>query len=544
MKRWLVPPQRGDEYETFAARVLHYTLLLLMAVALLYMGFISSAAQFIFIPLVLALFVTCYYLLHTGRFRLACIIFLSGLWIIITAACFGLNGIRNASVSAYAIVIIYSAVLLSSQSAVVFTVLSILSILILTLGEVWGVLPLRSTPLYLPDRFFQQTALFGAAGILLAAASRVIRDSFQRIQQSEEKYRLLFENTPVMAAVYKTNGEIVLLNKAAAQMLGGTPETLQGRSVHDVLVPEDAAGALQDHAKVIEEGTAMLEEGRITLPSGRELYYLRHVMPLPEMNDPGSAQVLVLTTDMTEKHLAEQREHELALAEERNAFLTDFFSTLSHDLKTPLSIINTSLHLLRRAETIQQQELRMALISDQVVLMDQYLQDMLTISRLEHLPALEIQQVHLGLLVENVVDSLRPRIEHKQLVCKLSVTPDLPAVRGDLEQLRRMFTNLIENAINYTPFGGQISVTTGSIGGQVTVEIHDTGIGIEAEALPQVFERFFRAPNAKVTGVNGTGLGLAIVKKVVDIHSATIELHSQVGEGTRICIRFPAAPAP
>jgi signal transduction histidine kinase len=247
---------------------------------------------------------------------------------------------------------------------------------------------------------------------------------------------------------------------------------------------------------------------------------------------------------MTEKHLAEQREHELALAEERNAFLTDFFSTLSHDLKTPLSIINTSLHLLRRAETIQQQELRMAQISDQVVLMDQYLQDMLTISRLEHLPALEIQQVHLGLLVENVVDSLRPRIEHKQLVCKLSVTPDLPAVRGDLEQLRRMFTNLIENAINYTPFGGQISVTTGSIGGQVTVEIHDTGIGIEAEALPQVFERFFRAPNAKVTGVNGTGLGLAIVKKVVDIHSATIELHSQVGEGTRICIRFPAAPAP
>lgn len=125
----------------------------------------------------------------------------------------------------------------------------------------------------------------------------------------------------------------------------------------------------------MEDGKDSLTEDKVKLPNGREFYYLRHIMPLPNTNTGDISQVLVLTTDLTTKYLAQQHERELALAQEKNAFLTDFFGTLSHDLKTPLTVMNTSLYLLRRAETAVQREDRMSRIGEQIALMDQYIQE-------------------------------------------------------------------------------------------------------------------------------------------------------------------------
>ncbi|MEP6986210.1 MAG: ATP-binding protein [Chloroflexota bacterium] len=566
IRRWFALPQLEDEYEAFAARVLHYTLLLLICVAASFVFFVSSPSQLIYIPAILAVFGGCYYLLHSGHFRLASLIFVSGMWIVITLASFNINGIRNASISSYAIVIIFSAILFPDRSVVVFTGLSLLSAIILTVGETWGVLPLHTTPLYVTDRFFQQVALFGAAGILLSAASRMIRSSSIRIRRhektllernreleaeiaerqrseanlriSEEKYRLLFENIPVMAGVYAKDGEIILLNKAAAQTFNGTPETLQGRNLRDVFTWEDAERAIANQARVIEERKDVLSEGKTSLSDGGEFHYLRHIIPLPDMSNSSAPQVLVLTTDLTAKYQAEQRERELMLAQERNTFLTDFFSTLSHDLKTPLTVMNTSLYLLKRAATEDQREERMARISEQVVLMDKYIQDMLTISRLEHVASFNFQELDLNRLVESVIDLLRPRIEGKQISFQFNGQPNLPAIRGDEDQLRRMLTNLIENAVNYTPAGGKVTVNTQTHDNQVVLEVIDSGIGIEAEAVPHIFERFFRAANATAFERSGTGLGLAIVKKIVETHTATIDVGSKLGEGTTFSVQF------
>src|SRR5690606_27910986 len=125
-----VPPQREAEYEPFAARVLHYTLLLLICAALVFIPFASGPVQLIFIPVLLGVLGVAYGLLHNGRFRLASLIFLSGFWAVITLASFSLNGIRNASISSYAIVIIYSAILVSNRAVVMFTGASILSSLV------------------------------------------------------------------------------------------------------------------------------------------------------------------------------------------------------------------------------------------------------------------------------------------------------------------------------------------------------------------------------------------------------------------------------
>jgi PAS domain S-box-containing protein len=566
----LASPTRADEYETFAARILHYTLLLLLAVASLFAFFVTSPSQLVFIPFVLALFGGCYYLLHKGHLQLASFIFLGGLWITITLASFSLNGIRNASVSSYAIVIIFAAILISVRAVVIFTIASIGSSILLAAGEMAGILPLRTTPLYLADRFFQQIALFGAAGILLAGASRVIRVSIQRIRQhekallehnqaleseinerqqieaqlriSEEKYRLLFENSPVMAAIYGQDGEIVLLNHAAARMMDGTREALQGRRMGEVFDAEHAEGWMRTQTQVIETGKDDLNESKVTLPNGREVYHQRHVMPLPHITN--ASQVLVLTTDLTEKYLAEQRERELALAQEKNNFLTDFFRTISHDLKTPLAIMTTGLYLLKRAETPDKRDEKISGLKAQIERMDQYLQDMITISRLEHVPTFSFQAVDLNRLIDQVVNLLRSHIERKQLKIHLNAQPGLPHVVGDEDQLVRMLTNLVENAVNYTPAGGTITVASGLHDGQVGLDITDTGIGIEQAALPHIFERFFRTQNAKTTHTGGTGLGLAIVKKIVDNHDATITVSSQPGEGTTFRVQFSETVSP
>src|SRR5688572_10861021 len=120
--------------------------------------------------------------------------------------------------------------------------------------------------------------------------------------------------------------------------------------------------------------------------------------------------------------------------------------------------------------------------------MDKFLQDVLAISRLEHLPSFDFQELNLNPLVEAIIDLLRPRMESKQLAYQVIAQPDLPCIRGDQEQLRRMLINLIENAVVYTPANGRVVVTTRVINGLVTVEVSDTGIGIEPEALPHIFE--------------------------------------------------------
>lgn len=571
MRTWFAIPEFDDQYQTFTFRVLHYTLLLLIALVLIFLPFATSPAQLIFIPFILALLVLCYYLLHTHHYHLAGGLFLGGFWTIITFASFSLNGIRNSSYTTYALVIIFAAILFSNRVVVLFTTLSILSGVILTLGEMNQILPLRMTDLFLADRFFQSLALFGSAGILLSAASQVIRTGFARIRQheqtllernreleneiierqrieatlraSEEKYRILFENIGAMAAVYDRDGTIVLMNHFAARLFETTPEAVLGRTLYDLVFQEDAAHVIQLQARVMDTGIAEINEGKLVLPSGKEFYYLRHVMPLPHPGGTGQAsQVLVITADITRQKLAEQRERELILVQEKNAFLTDFLSTVSHDLKTPLAVINTSLFLLERIQNPDSQRQRIEQIKNQVLMLDKYIQDMLTISRLEHLPTLNLEAINLNSLIEEVVGSLKPRSEKKNIECRLNIQNDMTPMIADQEQMRRVLVNLVENAINYTPANGRVIVSAYRQNEQVLIEVADTGIGIKLEDQTRIFERFYRAPEGRAVESNGTGLGLAIVKKIIDMHQGTIELESQPGQGAAFRISLPVSP--
>src|SRR5262249_29471237 len=148
------------------------------------------------------------------------------------------------------------------------------------------------------------------------------------------------------------------------------------------------------------------------------------------------------------------------IANERADSLTNFLSTMSHDLKTPLTVMKTSLYLLERITDPARQKDKINSIKTQVQLLEKYIQDILTISRLDHMPALSSEPVNLNLLLSDVAERLSASAEQKNLTLTLDLPHDPALVSGNAKDLDRVLVNLMENAIIYTPIAGTIIVRT------------------------------------------------------------------------------------
>jgi signal transduction histidine kinase len=145
---------------------------------------------------------------------------------------------------------------------------------------------------------------------------------------------------------------------------------------------------------------------------------------------------------------------------------------------------------------------------------------------------LDIKPFRIDDLVSEVVVSLRPEIEAKEVNLTVDVPPDLPEVWGDRARIIQVLTNLVTNAYKYTPVGGQIAITAQQVDDSVQVDVTDTGIGIAPQDQEKLFTRFFRADHPGVRRVAGTGLGLSIAKSIVEMHGGRIWVKSQLGEGS------------
>ncbi len=276
-----------------------------------------------------------------------------------------------------------------------------------------------------------------------------------------------------------------------------------------------------------------------------------HTLGQPYYNQNGDiAGVAGVTQDITGRKSiedtlkrADEQAMELIMEKERVSALTEFINTVSHDFKTPLAIINNSLYLLQRINDPVKQKDKLNLIKEQTLLLDKQIQDILTISRLEYAPPVVAHPANINLLLHKIGELFRPSYENKNLTLKLDLQPDLPIITADIDELDRAFVNLVENAINYTPTGGMISITTRLVENQVECVFADTGIGMKSQDTEQIFDNFYRAENARMINSKGTGLGLAIVKRIVKNHNGSIRVESELGKGTAFHLRFPVAVA-
>ena len=221
----------------------------------------------------------------------------------------------------------------------------------------------------------------------------------------------------------------------------------------------------------------------------------------------------------------------------------EYVNLVSHELKAPLAAIQQLLdviiegmagevttkqaHLLTRARTR----------SDELI---KLINELLNIGRIES-GSIVCQQVALDLapLITDVVEFVRPQAEAKRQSLLVDIPNELPPILGDPRNIDELFINLINNAIKYTPEGGNIHLKVMVINDFVQICVKDSGIGIHQDDLPRIFEKFYRVRNEKTKNISGTGLGLAIVKGIVDAHHGTIKVRSEINKGTVFEILIP-----
>ena len=226
--------------------------------------------------------------------------------------------------------------------------------------------------------------------------------------------------------------------------------------------------------------------------------------------------------------------------------LRTFVASASHELRTPITTIKL------RAEALRAGALKdpavsdrfLTEIEDEIDRLSRMVNDLLDLSRIEaETDTSHYRRLNLGNITAEVGDIFNARADEAGIQIELEIEPDLPVVLGDEEQLWRVIMNLMDNALNFTPPGGCISLSVASVRtSTVRIEVQDSGPGIPSEDLPHLFQRFFRTDitRQRSSRSKGSGLGLAMCKSIVENHHGKIGVESQLGEGTIFWVELPA----
>ena len=367
---------------------------------------------------------------------------------------------------------------------------------------------------------------FAALARAFNAMSERLADSFAQVEQDRERLLAILSGMVEGVVAFDNDQRVLFANDRAAALLGFPAEQAVGRKLWEV-TRHRAVGELV--AKAFAGPGPQRQELDWGGPQVKSLAV--YVSRLPGPASPGAVMVLHDTTDL--RRLERLRQ--------------DFVANVSHELKTPLANIKSSVEVLLdgAADDPHARTGFLAEIDQQADRLHALILDLLVLARVESGDAgLEFERVPLEDAVHACLDRHRTRAEAKGQtfggVALGACPPDL-AVWADEEALAQILDNLVDNAIKYTPKGGRVTVRYAAEDADVMLEVEDTGVGIPARDQPRVFERFYRVDKARSREVGGTGLGLAIVKHLVQAMKGTVRVTSEVGKGATFRVTLPRA---
>lgn len=356
----------------------------------------------------------------------------------------------------------------------------------------------------------------------------------------DEMIRSLSDDRATMAAtltamqegviVLAQNGAITLMNPSMTRML----ERMVGRQDADVVGRTYLE--VTRHTRLNDFITRALAEGapsatEITFGTGPERTFQVQASPLAPSADRSPGLVLVFH-DITDLRRLEQ-------------VRKDFVANVSHELRTPLTAIKGYIEALQEGAFDDQAQRNQFLdtIRKQTDRLNLIITDLLLLAKIEsgQVP-LKQEPISLAGVIDRTVSLLRCQLEQKRHTMQVRTPEDLPLIFGDEERLAQVFSNLLDNAIKYTPDHGTITVTAEAGDDFIVAQVEDTGIGIPLNDLPRIFERFYRVDKARSRELGGTGLGLSIVKHLVEGHGGTVTVESLPGRGTKFRVMLPVAP--
>ncbi len=325
------------------------------------------------------------------------------------------------------------------------------------------------------------------------------------------------------------------------------PYTFRQTAIENVATVSAAVGALALGIAVIVAAAMAL---RVTTPL-RRLTEASRALAEGQLGERipradiagGSSEIAALATQFNA--MADQVEESVERIRRDRDRGRDFLADVSHELRTPIAALLTFNELLTERAGDDPKARAEFLHNSRVQLerLDWLAQNLLELSKLESgLVLLDLRPDDLRVAVESAVEQARPAARRRNLALDLAL-PDSPVrVRHDPQRIGQIVTNLVGNAIKFTAPGGRVAVTVAGSDDGATIEVRDTGVGIEPEELPLIFDRFYRGSLANEARASGSGLGLAIVRSIVDMHHGTVAVSSSLGVGTAFTVHLPADP--
>ncbi len=352
----------------------------------------------------------------------------------------------------------------------------------------------------------------------------------EELRQAAEEWQATFDSITDLVSIQDKDFKLVRVNKAYADTFGMKPEELIGKTCYEVVHGRDKPVPDCPHLKTLET-----KEASISDFFEPHLGIHLEVVTSPVFTKEGEVIAIVhLAKDVTERKRTEEALHEL------DRMKAEFISNVSHELRTPLHSISgfTKLMLEGRVSEPETQQEFLTIIDKQSDSLNKIISNLLDMSRLESGRfKIQKQPTLVRDVIRNAVVGLSSgAIEEKGIVIYEDI-PALPRMKVDGERLGQVMTNLLSNAIKFSRNGGSVAVKGKVKGGKLLVEVADRGIGITKEAMPHLFERFFRGENSARVG--GAGLGLYISKQIIEAHGGRIWIESKRGRGTTVSFTLP-----
>jgi len=394
----------------------------------------------------------------------------------------------------------------------------------------------------------------GPAAICMVVTDLTERKQAEKLRASEQHYRLLFDRNPDGVFAVDAAGRFILVNPACELISGYSAAELLQKTFMELCSPDRLADTLAHFEHTLRKPGYSQWETALVRKDGRRVELWIAGEPLVSKGQVTA--VHCTAKDITERKRAEEElraakdsaEHAKAAAELANQAKDHFLAVLSHELRTPLTPVVMGVSILQDRPGLDP-ALRdtLEMVRRNVELEARLIDDLLDVSRIARGKVeLTRSTVELSTVIHQAVEVCKPDIEERKLHFGMDLGPAEPNwVEADASRLQQVFWNLLKNAIKFTPKGGCVGIRCRPSEKYVIVEVNDSGLGIEPDALSRIFNAFEQADRSITRRFGGLGLGLAISKALVDMHGGQIEAHSEGrGKGATFRVRLPLTAPP
>ncbi|HTO03805.1 MAG TPA: ATP-binding protein, partial [Opitutus sp.] len=364
-------------------------------------------------------------------------------------------------------------------------------------------------------------------------------------RQSEEHNRLILEGVREYAIfMLDRQGRITTWNSAAQRVLGYTESEALGQPLSLVLSP-DIPEELQPERQIeraAQHGFVDVQGWHVR-KGGIRFWGSGLLSALQDISGETSGYVKILRDDSEKKLAEEALKNAKRSAEAANEAKDQFLANVSHELRTPLSAIVLWTSLIEDHKIVEPAQLAEAIkaIKRSAEEQRELIEDLVDTSRIvAGKLRLEPRQIELPAIVHSGVECARSQATEKNITLEEHVDPKVNVVTADGARIKQVVSNLVHNAVKFTPDGGKVSIELRRVDDVVQIAITDTGVGMSTEFLPQVFDRFTQVEDASTRTQSGLGLGLAIAKQIVEMHGGRINVESPgIGCGSKFTVELP-----